>query len=134
MKVMIVDDSHEMRRLIRQTLEPLTTDVIECSDGDEAVEAYSRHLPDWTVMDFRMQRVDGLTAIRELRAQWPSSRILLLTAFESRAVQQAAIQLGAACCLCKDDLWSLANLLGAPCVPSGAPPGSVECSNPPPPL
>lgn len=121
MRVMIVDDSLEMRQLIRQTLEPLTQDIVECSDGDEAVEAYSRHLPDWTVMDFRMQRVDGLTAIRELRARWPSSRILLLTAFESRAVQQSAIQLGAACCLCKDDLWSLAGLLGVPGIPSGGP-------------
>ncbi len=134
MRVMIVDDSHEMRQLIRQTLEPLTTDVVECSDGDEAVDAYSRHLPDWTVMDFRMQRVDGLTAIRELRARWPSSRILLLTAFESRAVQQSALQLGAACCLCKDDLWSLASLLGAPGVPSGLFGAAIESPGPAMPL
>lgn len=121
MRVMIVDDSSEMRQLIRLTLRPLTADVVECSDGDEVVDAYTRHLPDWTVMDFRMRRVDGLTAIRELRRRWPSSRVLLLTAFESRAIQQSALLLGAACCLSKDDLSTLPSLLGAPDSPTAPP-------------
>lgn len=113
MRVMIVDDSSEMRRLIRETLAPWTQDVVECSDGDEAAARYAECLPDWTVMDFRMTRVDGLTAIRALRDRWPAARIILLTAFESVAVRQEALLRGAANCLSKDHLCELPACLGA---------------------
>lgn len=113
MRVMIVDDSGEMRQLIRETLAPWTSDVAECSDGDQAVLRYAEFLPDWTVMDFRMGRVDGLTAIRDIRTRWPHARILLLTSFESEAVHEEALARGATACLSKDALTRLPACLGA---------------------
>jgi len=112
MRVMIVDDSSDVRQLIRETLAPWNHHILECTDGDEAVERYSEFQPDWTLMDFRMNRVDGLTAIRALRSRWPSARILLLTAFESAAVRQEALLRGAALCLSKDRLFELPACLG----------------------
>ena len=113
MKVMIVDDSSEMRQLIRETLAPWIRDTAECADGDEAVECFSRFLPDWTLMDYRMARVDGLTAIQELRRRWPNAQILPLTGYESSAVRQEAIHRGAVRCLSKDHLCQLPACLGA---------------------
>lgn len=112
MKVMIVDDSSEMRQQIRETLAPWHHQIAECSDGDEAVQRFDEFQPDWTLMDFRMHRVDGLTAIRELRKRWPWARILLLTAFESVAICEEALLRGAALCLCKDRLHELPACLG----------------------
>lgn len=117
MRVMIVDDSSEMRQLIRETLAPWNHQILECTDGDEAVDRYGEFLPDWTLMDFRMLRVDGLSAIRALRNRWPCARILLLTAFESAAVRQEALLRGAALCLSKDRLFELPECLGD--LPSG---------------
>jgi CheY-like chemotaxis protein len=108
---MIVDDSREMRELIRQTLEPWTQDVVECTDGDEVVQRFAECHPDWTLMDYRMSRVDGLTAIRALRERWPSARIMLLTGHDSAAVREEALVRGAMSCLSKDHLIELPDRL-----------------------
>ncbi|MGE3313191.1 MAG: response regulator [Limisphaerales bacterium] len=112
MRVMIVDDSSDVRQLIRETLAPWNHEIIECADGDEAVERYSEFLPDWTLMDFRMPRTDGLTAIRHLRDRWPSARILLLTSYDSAPVRKEALRLGASSCLSKDRIYELPECLG----------------------
>ena len=114
MRVMIVDDSSEMRQLIRQTLAPWIPDIAECADGAEVVQRFGEFRPDWTLMDYRMPRVDGLAAIRQLRDRWPTARILLLTAYESSAVRQEALQRGAALCLAKDELTRLPGCIGFP--------------------
>jgi CheY-like chemotaxis protein len=110
---MIVDDCREMRELIRQTLEPWTRDVVECADGDEVLQRFAECRPDWTLMDYRMSRVDGLTAIRALRDRWPSARIMLLTGHDSAAVRQEALVRGAMSCLSKDHLSELPDRLRA---------------------
>ncbi|MBL9128937.1 MAG: response regulator transcription factor [Verrucomicrobiales bacterium] len=130
MRVMIVDDSSEMRQLIRQTLAPWIPEIVECSDGDEVVRRFDEFHPDWTLMDYRMKRVDGLAAIRQLREHCPSARILLLTAYESTAVRQQALALGAIRCLSKDELLELPGCIGFPTHPpvprSGSDTGSTE--------
>jgi CheY-like chemotaxis protein len=108
---MIVDDCREMRELIRQTLEPWTRDVVECADGDEVVQRFAECRPDWTLMDYRMSRVDGLSAIRALRDRWPSARIMLLTGHDSAAVRHEALLRGALSCLSKDHLTELPDRL-----------------------
>ena len=45
-KIMIVDDNATFRNMIRESLEPVSTDILECSDGQEAVDSYDQHLPD----------------------------------------------------------------------------------------
>ena len=64
MKVMIVDDSMEMRGLVQSLLEHVASEFVECADGDEAVAAYAAERPDWTVMDVAMARLDGIHATR----------------------------------------------------------------------
>lgn len=122
MRVMVVDDSSEMRGLIRETLAPWEPEILECSDGDEAIQQYGDFLPDWTLMDLRMKRVDGLMAIPKLRERWPDARILLLTAYDSRAVLEEALRRGACLCLSKDRLCELPACLGqTPVSPAATP-------------
>jgi CheY-like chemotaxis protein len=78
MKVLIVDDNAEMRRLLRGFVARLAEAVYECEDGAEAVEAYAaEHLTaaDWVLMDIEMPRVDGLEATRQLKRHWPDARV-----------------------------------------------------------
>jgi CheY-like chemotaxis protein len=44
------------------TLGNLASEFVECSDGAEAVAAWSQHQPDWTVMDVAMKPIHGLEA------------------------------------------------------------------------
>jgi CheY-like chemotaxis protein len=50
MKLLIVEDSAEMRRLIRRVLAGLATEISECEDGSEALANFARHEPDWVLI------------------------------------------------------------------------------------
>jgi DNA-binding NarL/FixJ family response regulator len=69
------------------------------SDGEEAVELATRLKPDVVLMDLRMPRMDGVTAIRRLA---PSQRILVLTTFDADTDVLPAIEAGATGYLLKD--------------------------------
>jgi len=69
------------------------------SDGEEAVELARRLKPDVVLMDLRMPRMDGVTAIRRLA---PAQRILVLTTFDADTDVLPAIEAGATGYLLKD--------------------------------
>ena len=69
------------------------------SDGEEAVELARRLKPDVVLMDLRMPRRDGVTAIRRLA---PAQRILVLTTFDADTDVLPAIEAGATGYLLKD--------------------------------
>jgi DNA-binding NarL/FixJ family response regulator len=69
------------------------------SDGEEAVELARRLKPDVVLMDLRMPRMDGVTAIRRLA---PDQRILVLTTFDADTDVLPAIEAGATGYLLKD--------------------------------
>ena len=64
MKLLIVDDHVAMRRLIGRVVSDMVSEIEECGDGAEALDAYHRCLPDWVLMDIEMDQVDGITATR----------------------------------------------------------------------
>ena len=79
--IMTVDDSTSMRQMVKATLLSAGYDVVEASDGQEALE-YARENPvDLVITDVNMPRMDGITLVSELR-QLPAYRltpVLLLT-------------------------------------------------------
>jgi CheY-like chemotaxis protein len=113
MKIMIVDDHQEMRRLLRNTLSHLAADFREYGDGGEAVVAFAQERPDWTVMDMAMKGMDGLEATRRIKASFPDARILMLTQHDSPGVRRAAREAGASAFLSKDQLTEIEQVLTA---------------------
>jgi CheY-like chemotaxis protein len=66
--VMVVDDNASMRELIGMHLRVHGYDVVEASDGSEAVELVRRECPALILMDINMPVMDGLEATRLIRA------------------------------------------------------------------
>ena len=114
MKIMIVDDHQEMRRLLRNALRHMAAEFSECSDGSEAIATFARERPDWTIMDVAMKPIDGLEATRQIRALVPDARILVLTQHDSPAIRRAAQDAGASAFLSKDQLTQIEHVLVAP--------------------
>lgn len=96
-KILVVDDHFVVRAGLRDILqhEPDLLVVGEASNGHEAVEAYSRLLPDVTVLDLRMPVCGGVKAIRLIRAKYPDARILVLSSFDGDEDIHSAFSAGA---------------------------------------
>ena len=76
----------------------------EASDGRDAAERYERDRPDVVLMDLRMPRCDGVTAIRTIIAAHPDARIVALTTYDGDADIHRALDAGACGYLIKDML------------------------------
>jgi DNA-binding NarL/FixJ family response regulator len=103
-RLVVVDDDALVRASLRMILggDPALDIVAECADGAEAVEVVGRLRPDVVLMDVRMPRVDGLTALRTLRAQGSTARVVVLTTFDADELVLRALREGAAGFLLKD--------------------------------
>ncbi len=103
-RVLIVDDHEVVREGLRAFLELQDDfDVVgEASDGEQALAAAQALRPDVVLMDLVMPRLDGVGAMRELRARAPDSRVIVLTSFLDDDRLMPAIQAGAAGYLLKD--------------------------------
>ena len=96
-RVLIVDDVPQVRRELR-TLLPLLDDVEivgEAGDGRSAIELATALQPDIVLMDVEMPIVDGLTATRSIKQQYPLCRIIILSIHNEEAVRVQARAAGA---------------------------------------
>lgn len=112
-KILIVDDSEPVRRTIRSLLRKVAGEFHECSDGDEAVDAYARFRPDWVVMDVEMERIDGITATRWIVAGFPDAKIAIVTNYDEPALRTAAREAGARAYVLKENLLALSRIVSA---------------------
>jgi len=111
MKVLIVDDSEPMRRMIKTYLADLIGETFECGDGTEAVAAYRKHQPDFVLMDLKMAQMDGLDATRQIRQVFPKARIVIVSQWEDQPLREAALLAGAEAYVGKSDLLPLRQIL-----------------------
>jgi two-component system, NarL family, response regulator LiaR len=103
-RVLLVDDHAVVREGLRAflQLQDGLEIVGEAGDGAEAVDEAERLAPDVIVMDLVMPGLDGVGAMRRLRAQAPASRVIVLTSFLEDDRLLPAIQAGAAGYLLKN--------------------------------
>jgi CheY-like chemotaxis protein len=111
MKILVVEDSAEVRRLIKSLMAEIADELYECSDGAEAVEIFIKHRPDWTLMDVYMKGTDGLAATRAIKEIDPQAKVVIVTNHTDKRTRHAASDAGADAFFGKDDLLALISLL-----------------------
>ena len=111
MKLLIVDDDPEIRRLIAVVLAPLAPEIAECGDGAEALAAYTRHAPDVVLMDIAMDGVDGLAATSAIIATHPAARVVIVSNHGAVDLREAASRAGACGYVLKEDLRQLRHVV-----------------------
>jgi CheY-like chemotaxis protein len=109
--ILIADDNGQVRRMIRDLIEDLDPEIVECEDGRAAIASYEQHHPDFVLMDIHMTPVDGLAASREILSRYPEAKIIAVTQSQDNSTREAAMSLGVWAFVGKDDLMSLRSLL-----------------------
>jgi len=102
--VLIAEDSHDTRIMLKRAFELKGYSVLEAEDGSEALELAKRHHPNLLVVDLNMPVVDGLETIKKVRDQEPPGEhvpIVAITAFDVYGMKEAALELGCSTYLSK---------------------------------
>lgn len=96
MKVLIVDDSAVMRKVVMDALmKSDITNVGQAPDGEEAVKAVTENTYDLVLMDWNMPKMSGIEAVREIRGKGISVPIIMVTTESEKARVLEALKAGA---------------------------------------
>jgi CheY-like chemotaxis protein len=99
-KLLIVDDSKDIRELIIATLDPTEYKVLEAADAMRAIAIATVEKPDFVIMDVMLQgSINGIEATKTIKSN-PLTRnckVIILTGTNEKWVQKDALQAGAEC-------------------------------------
>jgi len=96
-KILIADDHPEVVELVRVTLEGGNYEIVDASNGKEALEKIRKMKPDLVLLDIIMPKMDGFEVCRKLRKdpQIKEIPIIMLTAKGQAVDQEKGRQIGA---------------------------------------
>lgn len=103
-RVLLADDHAIFRRGLAALIEDSGEFAVvgQAGDGSEAVRLHGELKPDLTLLDLRMPVMEGVEAVRLIRAQTPDARIVILTTFDTDEDIEHALKAGAKAYLLKD--------------------------------
>ncbi|WBW95478.1 response regulator [Oceanirhabdus sp. W0125-5] len=95
-RVLIVDDAAFMRMMIKDILEKNGYEVVgQAANGVQAVELYKQEKPDVVTMDITMPDMDGIEAVKNIKAFEPNAKIIMCSAMGQQTMVMDAIRAGA---------------------------------------
>ena len=113
-KVLVVEDYDDSREFTKFLLEDYGFDVLEATNGYEAIEVVKKQAPDLILMDIAMPVMDGLTATRRIKEQKEFQKLpIIAVTAQSEGVKGKALEAGCDALISKpldfDDLKPVLN-------------------------
>ena len=94
--ILICDDASFMRMMIKYILTKNGYNIAgEAENGQKAVEKYAELKPDLVLMDITMPEMDGIEALKRIKAADPSASVIMCSAMGQQAMVIESIQSGA---------------------------------------
>jgi two-component system chemotaxis response regulator CheY len=95
-RMLLVDDAAFMRMKLKQVLTELGHEVIgEGANGAEGVAQYAKLKPDAVTMDITMPEMDGIEALKQIRAMDPNAVVIMVSAMGQQGIVLDAVKAGA---------------------------------------
>ena len=95
MKIEVVDDDLELRRLIAFTLRESGYLIVEAGDGEAALKVFKEEQPDLVLLDVNMPRANGFDVLKRLREGGSRTPVMMLTVRAAEEDQVKGLDLGA---------------------------------------
>ncbi|MFA5168362.1 MAG: sigma-54 dependent transcriptional regulator [Candidatus Omnitrophota bacterium] len=93
--ILLVEDEVNARKGLTQFLQGLDYDVMTATSGKEALDLFKKESPDLIISDIRMPEMDGVALLESIKAEAPSAKVILLTAYGSVEDAVKAMKKGA---------------------------------------
>jgi two-component system, OmpR family, KDP operon response regulator KdpE len=93
-RILVVDDEPEIRRFLRASLRAQQYEVLEASNGTQALEVMAQHLPDLMILDLGLPDIDGVEITRRIR-EWSQIPIIILSVRDREKDKIEALDVGA---------------------------------------
>jgi len=126
-RILLVDDSESIRRMLEWMLKPLGFEISHAVDGVEALEVLRSGPADLAIVDLNMPRLDGISLVREIRTSpaWSELPVIMMTTERREEDVQKALDAGVNLYLVKPSTpavvrYKVLSLLGLP--PAGEEP------------
>jgi two-component system response regulator RegA len=94
-RILVIDDEEAYRERLVRAFGARGHDVRGAADGRAALETAAKFLPERAVLDMRMPGAGGLAVLRDLLAELPDLRVVILTGYGSIATALEALRIGA---------------------------------------
>lgn len=104
MKLLIVDDSAEMRKSIRSIVADPDDTIFECENGSLVNAIYTKEKPDYVLMDINMSEINGIKATANLLKKFPKACVLIVSNYNDKELREEAKIAGAEKYFIKDNL------------------------------
>lgn len=83
MNLLLVDDNHNYTKLLKLSLESDTLYIDTAENGCSALVKLRSKCYDWVISDIHMEEINGIELSRTIRSEFPKTKIILMTAFET---------------------------------------------------
>lgn len=94
-KLLIVDDELEICDFLKSFFEEKNFQVRFATTGQKALQAIAKEKPHVVLLDIQMPVMDGMATLKQIKAQYPGIKVIMVTAVETREKIEEAMRLGA---------------------------------------
>jgi response regulator RpfG family c-di-GMP phosphodiesterase len=92
---LIVDDEPRLRQVFMHLMRNDGFDCLEAENGEQAIDVLERQSVMLVMSDLRMPKLDGIELLREIRARWPDTAVVMITAVADVEVAVSCLAVGA---------------------------------------
>ncbi len=107
MNLLIVDDSANVRLMIREVLVETDCEIYECSDGFSAIEHYKKNRPDVVLMDIKMKNLNGLIATKRILELDSKAKIIIVSNYDDDFMRAETKRVGAIKYFTKEEIYEI---------------------------
>ena len=95
LKLLVVDDEGEICEFLKSFFEERSYHVVVANSGEQALERVKHEKPQVVLLDIKMPGMDGVQTLREIKTKYPKTKVIMVTAIETRDKIEECLRLGA---------------------------------------